>query len=129
MQGDGYWDRYLAFLDQYLVKIDNLLALALLAGFPIPKAWVNARALLGSKNDLTSLIRGLALLGMPIPFAKEIGRVAVWPAVIIMFAIGIYNFTIMLEGLIYAAVRLGPESDRIASGRDRNRISRYQAVV
>lgn len=120
---DDYWSRYLAWTNDHLIKTDpEWLIAALLLLLPALKAWFGFAPLMGSTNPYTTVIHGLAALllqytGISIPIAGLIGRV-LWP---IAFFIGIYNFTILVEGFFYAANgRSGPGHGVGRFGRSRH---------
>jgi hypothetical protein len=97
----GYWGRYSAFVNQYLVN-PTPYALPLLVGTPIPKSFVGASPLLGSNNPLTSVARVISAPGA----TSQICRRAVIPAIgVAVTGIGIYNAGILVNGLVQA---IGP---------------------
>ena len=102
---DDYWSRYLAWTNDHLIKTDpEWLIAGLILLLPAMKSWFGFAPLMGSANPYTTVIHGLAALllqytGISIPIAGILGRV-LWP---IAFFIGIYNFTILVEGFFYAA--------------------------
>jgi hypothetical protein len=119
---DDYWSRYLAWTNDHLIKTDpEWLIAGLLLLLPALKSWFGFAPLMGSTNLFTTVIHGLSVLllqytGYSIPFATIIGRV-LWP---IAFFIGIYNFTILVEGFFYAANgRSGPGYGAGRPGRGR----------
>ena len=96
--GLDYWGNYLNFVNQYLID-PTVYASPLLLGAPIPKSWVGASPLLGSKNPLTSPARALG-----IPGAKSaICRTAVFPLIGLgLVGVGTYNSAILVNGLFQA---------------------------
>ncbi len=96
---EAYWDRYRDFVSQYAINVGP--AAAALAGGVMPKSFAPAGAfrgpLLGSSNPLTSVIRGMTGYTSPAvqSTAEGIGVATV--------GIGMYDATIELEGLYYAA--------------------------
>jgi hypothetical protein len=101
---NAYWASYFTWTSEHLIAIDPGYVLATLLPFmPAMKYWFGLQPLMGSKNAYTTIIRGLSVVfaqnfGFSIPLAKPLGR-TLWPLV---FFIGIYDFTILFEGLFYA---------------------------
>jgi len=95
-----YWDNYANFVNQYGINIGPYAAT--MVGGVMPKTWAPATGfrgpLLGSSNEMTSILRGFGVrsMGGAIPRA---GAAAIGVATI---AIGIYDATIELEGFFYA---------------------------
>jgi transglutaminase-like putative cysteine protease len=103
---DSFAARYFAWTSDHLIKTDPSLWIGLL-GFllPAPAKLFGYTKAFGSTNPYTTVIHGLATMlmeytGVSAPIAGVIGR-ALWP--LAMF-IGIYNFTILIEGLFYAVI-------------------------
>ena len=113
---DGYWARYFAFINNNAITFDDPAFLGLLSLLPAPKSLFGFRALLGSSNSYTTVIRGVAMMlfrdgiieSSEVAIAALAGRL-LWP---IAFFIGIYNFTILLEGFIYAIAFSEPKDPR-----------------
>ena len=103
---DSFIGRYLTWVSANMITADSpAIAATLLLVAPVMKSWFGFAPLLGSKNPSTTLIRALSLIlrgavGFGIPFAAGAGRL-LWP---IAFFIGIYNVTILLQGLFYAKI-------------------------
>ncbi len=102
---DSFLARYLNYFSTYGITLDLWQVVMLFLFGVIPKSWVGASPLLGSKNALTSVMRGL--LGW------EIAEFALMRALVIpLFAIvgvfiGFYNVTILIKGLFYADNNFG----------------------
>jgi transglutaminase-like putative cysteine protease len=98
---DDYWARYLAWVCDHMITNQYLLTAAPLLTLGM-KSWFGFGPLLGSKNPYTSVIHGLSVwlmqnMGVSILGAGFLGRYFWW----IGFFIGIYNATILIEGLFY----------------------------
>ena len=94
---DDYWDRYMKYLDDHLVKLSPGEVAALTGLGPIPKAWIGKRPALGSKNPLTSVPRALK-----VPGGRTIGRLATPVAAVAGVGVGVYNSATLIVGLIRA---------------------------
>jgi hypothetical protein len=100
---DNYWSRYINFVSYYGIHLDLTAVVGLLLFGSIPKSWAGSKALLGSKNPLTSVLRGI--------YSSPVGKMAIMRAIFIpLFTIigtfiGFYNVTILIEGLFYAIWR------------------------
>jgi len=98
----GYWDRYIEHLDHYAIKLDPVWGAGLIAGGVMPKSWASATGgrgpLLGSKDQLTSVLRGFGVAGAGSTLVS--GGVAVISTVGV--GIGTYNSGVMISGLVYA---------------------------
>jgi hypothetical protein len=97
---DEFIAKFLNFFNMYGLSLDASEVIGLILFGSIPKSWVGASPLLGSTNPLTSLLRGLGF-----KFAKHaLLRVFLIPAVTLAGVfIGVFNFTIIIQALIYAA--------------------------
>jgi hypothetical protein len=97
---NDFWSRYLQFVSLYGISLDLTSAVGFLLFGSIPKSWVDASPLLGSKNPLTSVIRGL----FESPLSKSIVmRAYIIPAFTLGGTfIGVFNVTILIEGFFYA---------------------------
>jgi len=97
---DDVWSKTLNYFSQYGIKLNLSEVTALFLFGSIPKSWVGATALLGSKNPLTSVLRGL--LGSPLGKQIIFRALFIPAATLTGIFIGFYNITIILSGFFYA---------------------------
>ena len=98
---DAYMDRVLNFLSLYLIQLDYREGGLLLVFGSIPKQWIGVNPfLLGSKNQLTSVLRGV----LKSPIGRWIFMRTVLVPLVTYIAVGIgsYNFGILVQAFIYA---------------------------
>lgn len=100
LETDDFLSRFMHYFSMYGIQLDVSEVLGLLLFGSIPKTWVGRGALLGSKNPLTSVLRGLFKSSLAKLF---ILRLVLIPAVALIGTfIGFFNITTMIMALIYA---------------------------
>ncbi|EKE02008.1 MAG: rhs family protein [uncultured bacterium] len=103
---EDYWDRYIEHLDKYLINPESFI-LGLVGGV-MPKSWGIANSgrgpLLGSNNELTSVLRGF-LGGSFAGGALKTPVFQYTSALIGISAVGVgfYNVGVVVSGLYYAS--------------------------
>lgn len=100
VETDSFLSKFLFYFSSYGIQLSLTELVGLLLFGSIPKSWVGTRPLLGSKNPLTSVMRGLYRN----PLAKMfLMRLVFIPAFTLLGVfVGFFNFTTIILALIYA---------------------------